>query len=185
MSRRTLLGLALLAAAVVTSWTAWRNCDRDQAPPAPEQRSDYVLRDFELVMLARDGSESLRLTAPELKRRREDESADIVQPVFVMPASQGSWRLDADTGWIAADGDLVRLEGNVAADSQGDNPSQASLRTDRLELLPAQDQARTDARVTLTQPGIIQTGVGMDADLKNRTYRIKSQVKVRYDTQKR
>ena len=70
MSRRTLLGLALLAAAVVTSWTAWRNRDRDQAPPAPEQRSDYVLRDFELVMLARDGSESLRLTAPELKRRR-------------------------------------------------------------------------------------------------------------------
>ena len=51
--------------------------------------------------------------------------------------------------------------------------------------MPAQDQARTDARVTLTQPGIIQTGVGMDADLKNRTYRIKSQVKVRYDTQKR
>ena len=89
MSRRTLLGLALLAAAVVTSWTAWRNRDRDQAPPAPEQRSDYVLRDFELVMLARDGSESLRLTAPELKRRREDESADIVQPVFVMPADQG------------------------------------------------------------------------------------------------
>lgn len=185
MSRRTLLGLALLAAAVVTSWTAWRNRDRDQAPPAPEQRSDYVLRDFELVMLARDGSESLRLTAPELKRRREDESADIVQPVFVMPADQGSWRLQADTGWIAADGDVVRLEGNVAADSQGDNPSQASLRTDQLELLPAQDQARTDARVTLTQPGIIQTGVGMDADLKNRTYRLRSQVNVRYDTQKR
>ena len=51
--------------------------------------------------------------------------------------------------------------------------------------LPAQDQARTDARVTLTQPGIIQTGVGMDADLKNRTYRLRSQVNVRYDTQKR
>ena len=28
MSRRTLLGLALLAAAIVTSWTAWRNRDR-------------------------------------------------------------------------------------------------------------------------------------------------------------
>lgn len=185
MSRRTLLGLALLAAALITSWTAWRNRERDQVPAAPVQRSDYVLRDFELVMLARDGSESLRLTAPELQRRREDESADIVQPVFVMPADQGSWRLQADTGWIAADGDLVRLEGNVAADSQGDNPSQASLRTDQLELLPAQDQARTDARVTLTQPGIIQTGVGMDADLKNRTYRLRSQVNVRYDTQKR
>ena len=53
--------------------------------------------------------------------------------------------------------------------------------------LHEQDQnlARTDDRATLTQPGIIQTGVGMDADLKNRTYRIKSQVKVRYDTQKR
>ena len=95
------------------------------------------------------------------------------------------WRLGADQGWVAPAGDLIRLEGNVAGDSEGGNPSQASLRTGRLELLPEQSLARTDDRVTLTQPGIIQTGVGMEADLKTRNYRLLSQVKVRYDTHKR
>ena len=185
MSWRTTLGLALLAAALVSGWSAWRMRDRSEPPPVAAQRSDYVLRDFEMVMLAKDGSESVRLKAPELQRSREDESLAIVQPVFLMPAREGAWRLGADQGWVAPAGDLIRLEGNVAGVSEGGNPSQASLRTGRLELLPEQSLARTDDRVTLTQPGIIQTGVGMEADLKTRNYRLLSQVKVRYDPPKR
>ena len=185
MSWRTILGLVLLAAALVSGWSAWRMRDRSEPPPASAQRSDYVLRDFEMVMLGKDGIESVRLNAPQLQRNRQDESLSIIQPVFLMPAQQGAWRLSADQGWIAADGDLIRLEGNVAGDSHGDNPAQASLRTERLELLPDQNLARTDDRATLIQPGIIQTGVGMEADLQNRTYRLLSQVKVRYEPAKR
>ena len=185
MSWRTILGLTLLAAALLSGWSAWRMRDRSEPVVAAERRSDYVLRDFEMVMLSRDGTESVRLKAPELQRSREDESLAIVQPVFLLPAQQGAWRLGADQGWVSPDGDLVRLEGNVEGDSQGDNPSQASLRTGRLELLPDQDLARSDDRVTLSQPGIIQTGVGMEANLKTRNYRLLSQVKVRYDLQKR
>lgn len=185
MSWRTILGLALLAAALVSGWSAWHMRDRSEPPPESAQRSDYVLRDFEMVMLARDGTESMRLKAPELQRSRDDESVAIVQPVFLIPAAQGGWRLGADQAWVAPDGDLVRLEGNVSGDSEGDNPSQASLRTERLELLPDQHLARTDDRVTLTQPGIIQTGTGMEADLQNRNYRLLSRVNVRYDIPKR
>ena len=55
MSWRTTLGLALLAAALVSGWSAWRMRDRSEPPPVAAQRSDYVLRDFEMVMLANDG----------------------------------------------------------------------------------------------------------------------------------
>lgn len=185
MSWRSLLGLALLAAALVSGWSAWRMRDRSEPAPANGQRSDYVLRDFEMVMLRKDGTESVRLKAPEMQRSQVDESLSIVQPVFLMPAQPGAWRLSADRGWVAPDADLIRLEGNVAGDSEGENPSQASLRTGRLELLPDQNLARTDDRVTLTQPGIMQTGVGMEADLKNRNYRLHSQVNVRYEFPKR
>lgn len=185
MSWRTILGLVLLVAAVVSGWAAWHMRDRSEPPPAAAQRSDYVLRDFELVMLGKDGIESVRLKAPELQRSREDESLDIVEPVLRMPAQQGTWRLAADQGWVSPDGALIRLEGNVAGDSEADNPSQASLRTQQLELLPDQHLARTSQRVTLTQPGIIQTGVGMEADLQNRNYRLLSEVNVRYEIPKR
>jgi lipopolysaccharide export system protein LptC len=185
MSWRTLLGLVLLVAAIATGWSAWHMRDRDEVVAADGQRSDYILRDFELVMLDKAGVESIRLRAPEMQRRREDESLDIRQPLFLIPGqapdAPGGWQLSADQGWVSPDGSLAKLTGNVAGDSAQGNPSQIALRTDRLELLPDQHLARTDAPVTLTQPGIIQTGTGMEANMKTRNYRLLSQVKVRYD----
>lgn len=181
MSWRTLLGLVLLVAALVSGWSAWRMRDRTAPAGEAQQRSDYVLRDFEMVMLDRAGAESVRLQAPELQRNREDESLAIDRPVFLVPARQGGWKLRADHGWVSPDGALLKLRGNVAGDSDGDNPSQATLRTGRLELLPDASLARTDDRVTLTQPGIMQTGVGFEANLQTRQYKLLSQVKTRYE----
>jgi len=181
MSWRTLLGVALLVAAIITGWSAWNMRDREEPADTAAQRSDYVLRDFEMVMLGKDGIESVRLKAPELQRSREDESLSIVQPLFVMPGQDGGWLLAADKGWVDADGSLAKLNGNVKGDSAPGNPTPTTFRTGRLELLPDQHLARTDDRVTLTQPGIMQTGVGFQANLQTRQYQLLSQVKVRYD----
>ncbi|WP_372014803.1 LPS export ABC transporter periplasmic protein LptC [Pseudoxanthomonas sp. 10H] len=181
MSRRTLLGLALLVAAIVTGWSAWNMRERAAPAAGAGQRSDYVLRDFELVTLDKAGVESARLKAPELQRSRQDESLSIVRPLFLLPGEDGGWRMSADTGWVAADGNLIRLEGNVAGDSAEGHPVPTSFRTSTLELLPEQDLARTAAAVTMTQPGIMQTGVGFQANLQTRQYKLLSKVKVRYD----
>ncbi|KAF1691180.1 LPS export ABC transporter periplasmic protein LptC [Pseudoxanthomonas koreensis] len=181
MSWRGVLGVALVLAAIFSGWSAWRMRDRSEPPADTTQRSDYVLRDFELVMLARDGTESLRLEAPQLQRNREDESLAIDRPVFHTPGQDGAWRLTADQGWINADGDLARLTGNVAGDSAEGHPVPTTFRTDTLELLPDQDLARTGDRVTLTRPGIMQTGVGFQANLQTRQYQFLSQVQTRYE----
>lgn len=181
MSWRKLLGLALLVAAVATGWLAWNRRDRGEPQAAATERSDYVLRDFEMAMLGKDGIESVRLRAPELQRNREDQSLAIVQPLFLMPGEDGGWRLAADQGWVNADGSLARLEGNVKGDSAPEQPTPTTLRTGWMELLPDQHLARTDDRVTLTQPGIMQTGVGFQANMQTRQYQFLSQVKVRYD----
>ncbi len=183
MSWRGWLGVVLLLAAVFSGWSAWKM--RERAPESGETiaRSDYVLRDFELVVLATDGSESVRLRAPELQRSRADESLDIVTPVFLMPDPDTPWQLTADRGWVSADGELARLEGNVAGDSQAGPPT--TFRTGRLELLPGQDLARTDDGVTFARPGIMQTGVGFEANLKNQQYKLLSQVRTRYEPSRR
>lgn len=183
MSWRGWLGVVLLLAAVFSGWSAWKMRDRSPQETASEQRSDYVLRDFELVVLAKDGSESVRLRAPELQRSRSDESLDIVTPVFLMPDPDTPWQLTADRGWVSADGELARLEGNVAGDSQAGPPT--TFRTGRLELLPGQDLARTDDRVTFARPGIMQTGIGFEANLKNQQYKLLSQVRTRYEPSRR
>ena len=185
MSWRTLLGLVLLVAAAVTGWSAWNMRERAAPDAGAGQRSDYVLRDFELVTLGKDGTESVRLRAPELQRSREDESLDIVRPLFLMPGEGGGWQLAADRGWVNADGSLIRLTGNVEGDSAEGHAVPTSLRTGTLELVPDQNIARTGDRVTMTQPGIMQTGVGFKANLQTRQYQLLSQVKVRYDPPKR
>ena len=185
MSWRKLLGLALLVAAVATGWLAWNRRDRGEPQATATERSDYVLRDFEMAMLGKDGTESVRLRAPELQRSREDESLAIDQPVFHVPGQDGAWRLGADQGWINAEGDLARLSGNVAGDSAEGHPVPTTFRTDTLELLPDQNLARTDGRATLTQPGIMQTGVGFEANLRTQRYKFLSQVKTRYEPSSR
>ncbi|RRN80449.1 LPS export ABC transporter periplasmic protein LptC [Pseudoxanthomonas sp. SGD-10] len=180
MNWRLLLGLVLLAAAAATGWSAWQMRGREAPAAASGERSDYVLRDFELVILGKDGLESVRVQSPELQRR-EDESMDLEQPLFLAPAEPGPWRLSAERGWISADGELLRLEGNVAGDSDPASPAPSSFRTDVLEFLPAQDLARTDRPVRVTRPGLLQTGNGMEANLKTRQYRLLSQVRTRYE----
>ncbi|GAB3507028.1 LPS export ABC transporter periplasmic protein LptC [Pseudoxanthomonas daejeonensis] len=181
MSWRTGLGVVLLVAAIVSGWSAWHMRERSEPAADTGQRSDYVLRDFELVMLGKDGVESVRLRAPELQRSREDESLAIVQPLFLMPGEDGGWQLASDRGWVDAEGSVAKLDGNVKGDSAPGNPTPTTFRTDRLELLPDQHLARTDDRVTLTQPGIMQTGVGFQANLQTRQYQFLSQVKTRYE----
>jgi lipopolysaccharide export system protein LptC len=47
-------------------------------------------------------------------------------------------------------------------------------------VFPKENRARTDARVTMTRPGMEQSGVGFEVDSKNNTYHFLSQSKGRY-----
>ena len=138
MSRRTLLGLALLAAALITSWTAWRNRDRDQAPPAPEQRSDYVLRDYELITLNEAGQEAFTVVGPELERDPQGKTLTLDQPRFSFPARGGGrWNARSDSAWVSAKADEVRLLARVEmVGPPGETGDRTVFATDRLFVFP-------------------------------------------------
>ncbi|HBK44913.1 MAG TPA: LPS export ABC transporter periplasmic protein LptC [Xanthomonadaceae bacterium] len=184
MNWRTVLGTVLLAAAILSGWSAWRQ--REKPVPAAEDdaRSDYVLHDFELIALDKQtGKESMTLKAPEMHRNRADQTSEITTPLFLLPDNAGlPWTLRARTGWISAKGEEMRLRGDV----EGDSPSSGNVvpttfRTQSLDVYPQQDLARTPAAVTMTRPGITQSGVGFEANLKTRQYKLLSQVKTRYE----
>ncbi len=181
MTWRAALGLALLAAAIISGWSAWRMRGREAPSADLTQRSDYVLRDFELVVLDQGGAESMRLLAPLLQRSREDESLEVTTPLFLVPGSRGTWEVRAQTGWVSPDNTLARLEGGVVGRSDADAGPPTTFSTSRLELLPDQDLARTSGQVTLSRPGVQQTGTGLEANLKTRQYRLLSQVRTRYE----
>ncbi|MGV8959656.1 MAG: LPS export ABC transporter periplasmic protein LptC [Stenotrophomonas sp.] len=183
MNWRTLLGVALLAAALISGWSAWRQRSGIAATKMEQGRSDYVLGNFEIIALDEDGKEATTLRAPSMERSRADESMNVIEPLFLLPDAAGQhWQLRAKTGWISAKGDEMRLRGDVNGDSPttGNIPP-TTFRTQRLDVFPRQNLARTDDTVTMTRPGIIQTGIGFQADLKSQQYSLLSQVKTRYE----
>jgi len=183
MNWRTAIGGVLLVVAVLSGWSLLRNRDTGPQAVVDDGSVDYVLHDFDIVVLDDEGKESTTLRAPRLERSRADQTLTIATPVFEMPDQDGNhWTLRGDSGWVSAKGEEMKLRGNVSGDSPtvGNTPP-TTFRTPTLDVFPRQSRARTDAAVTMTRPGITQTGVGFEADMKTRQYRLLSQVKTRYE----
>lgn len=183
MSWRTALGGLLLVAALLSGWSLLRHRDKPVAEATDDGSKDYVLHDFQIVALDDQGKESTTLQAPLLERSRNDETMAIATPLFLLPDNEGNhWELRSEKGWVSAKGDQLKLIGNVSGDSPkvaGAPPT--TFRTDHLDVFPKENRAKTDARVTMTRPGLSQTGVGFEADMKTRQYKLLSQVKTRYE----
>ena len=182
MSWRAAFIAVLLVAAIASGWSVWRPAAEVPEAGATSSRSDYVLEDFELVSLDREGQEAFTLRAPHLHRDPADGTLSLREPVFQLPEEDGGyyWDLRADTGWISADSEEMRLDGNVVAISDPDGPRSMRMETDALKVFPEQRRARTDAAVTITQPGTTMQGTGMEADLAGKRVQLTSKVHTRY-----
>ncbi|WFC42779.1 LPS export ABC transporter periplasmic protein LptC [Pseudoxanthomonas sp. SE1] len=182
MSWRTTLGLILLLAAIVSGWSAWKNRDIPEANRVVVDRSDYVMRDFEMIALNGEGQEAVAVRAPEMARNPHDQTFTITTPLFLLPEEEGrSWELRSKTGWLSAKGEELRLKGNVHGTSPKGGARQAEFRTDTLDVFPDRNVAQTDDVVTVTQPGSRLSGRGFETNLKTKDYTFKSEVRSIYE----
>ncbi|HEY5972012.1 MAG TPA: LPS export ABC transporter periplasmic protein LptC [Pseudoxanthomonas sp.] len=182
MNWRLALGNVLLAAALLSGWSAWKYRDVPEAAAAGAERSDYLMRDFEMISLDEQGQESITLRAPEMQRNPKDETFTITTPLFLVPDSEGRhWEMRAKTAWVSPKADEVRLSGGVDGKSPATASMPSSFKTQRLNVFPRKNLASTTDAVTITRPGSILSGVGFEADTKTKQYTFKSQVKTRYE----
>lgn len=182
MTWRNALGALLLVAALLSGWSLLRHRDKPVAQVSDDGSKDYVLHDFQIVALDEQGKESTTLRAPLLERLRSDETMLIATPLFLLPDNEGNhWELRSEKGWVSANGEQLKLSGNVSGDSpKVPSVPPTTFRTDHLDVFPKENRAKTDALVTMTRPGMVQSGVGFELDSKNKTYHFLSQSKGSY-----
>ena len=148
------LGLVLLVAALFSGWSAWKQRGVEEAPVAATDRSDYLMRDFEMISLDDKGQESITLRAPEMQRNARDQTFQIATPLFLLPDSEGRhWEMRSATAWVSPKGDEVRLSGNVEGRSPEGVAPPTTFSTERLNVFPRKNLASTDDKVTITRPG--------------------------------
>lgn len=180
---RVLLNLVLLVAATaLVSLAVWQLRTGPSAPVAAPDRSEYVLRDFELTTLDDAGAESFTVRGPYLQRDVGGRSLSIVRPRFSFPHEEGGrWVATSEAAWVSPGADEVHLLRSVRVASP---PSATgvvgTLETESLVVLPDADQARSDRRVTVTQGDSILAGTGLRADLKAKRFELLNEVKGRY-----
>jgi lipopolysaccharide export system protein LptC len=182
MSRSSLNAVLLVSALVLGSLAIWQWRLRQVPPREAPQRSDYVLRDYELITLDSEGLESFTVVGPYLQRDVGGRSLSLVQPRFSFPDSeQGRWQARSDSAWISPGADEVHLLDQVRMVGPP-SPAGVSARfeTQRLVVLPDAEQARTDERVTVTQGDSILAGSGLRADMKAKRFLLLNDVKGRY-----
>lgn len=183
MNWRVVLGLVLAAAAVAIGWSLWRQRGPEVAP-LEAGRSDYTLHDFELVALDREGHESFTLRAPRLTRDPAVRTLSIATPTFVIPPRAGApgapWDVRSRTGWVSAEGDEIRLRGDVVATTDGNDGKPVRMDTQQLDVFPNAHRATSAVAVSVRQPGLILNGHGMDAKLDARVVMLRN-VKARYE----
>lgn len=184
MNRRTAIAGILLLGAVVSGWSLMSRMSK--APTEQVDiggRPDYLLNDFELVVLDVAGKESFTLRAPSLARDPVLETMDVVTPLFLIPPKQDGgdgWQVRAKTGWVSADGDELRLRGDVNAVSDGRQSAKIDIDTQQLNVFPDADRVDSAALVTINRPGSILRGNGLVVNLATKQYTLQSEVKSRY-----
>jgi lipopolysaccharide export system protein LptC len=186
MSWRGVLTLVLLVAALVTGWAAWRQRAPGPVVAAADARPDFVLHDFEIVALDKQGKEAFVLRAPELARNPDDRTLSIATPLFLIPNKEGArWHLRSKTGWVAADNSEIRLRGKVVATSPPGDSRPSTMKTEQLNVFPDTDKASSPVLVTVTNPASTMQGTGMRADLATNRIQLLSKVRMSYEPTRR
>lgn len=182
MTWRATLTALLLLAAMVSGWSVWRQHSERASTRTSGGRSDYVLHQFELVALdGTTGKEAFTLRAPTLQRNPGDRTMSVATPLFLVPDGAGLyWEVRSRTGWVNADGNEVRLRGDVRATSPPQAAQPVTMNTEQLNIFPATNRTTSRALVTITQPGSILRGRGLEANLATKRYELQSEVRSRY-----
>ncbi|GAB2496256.1 LPS export ABC transporter periplasmic protein LptC [Arenimonas alkanexedens] len=182
MSRAWLNGVLAVLAVVLVSVAVWQWNQRQVAPVEAAQRSDYILKDFELTTLDQEGRESFTVRGPYMQRDVGGKSLSLVEPRFSFPGADGGrWNASAEAAWVSPDADQVHLLRQVKMISP---VTPAGLRTrfatERLRVLPDIDRADTAEKVTITHGDSILVGTGLDVDMSAKRFQLLNDVKGHY-----
>lgn len=173
MNRTVLNPLLLVLAIGLGSYAVWQWQQRRVPPPEPVQRSDYVLRDFDLTALNDQGTEAFTVQSPYLQREPDGRSLDIRLPRFTFPGEAGPWLASSETAWVGPRAQEVQLRKNVELVGPATASGQRTRFTTRLlSVFPDAQRASTDDRVNIAQGKSYYAGTGLRVDMAAKRFQL-------------
>lgn len=191
MTVRSALYLTSLALLAGLSYGLLRLVESSLQERAPVESREPVLtvERFRAVRLDMAGVREYVLEAPLLVQLAGQEGTRVQKPVMDWYQPDGKtreWRVHAENGWIAADQQQVRLEGEVVMTRTAESgKSPMTITTRDVLIRPAERYAETAAPALAVMPGGELRAVGARAYLDQERLELLSQVRGFYEPPKR
>lgn len=183
----SLTGLALLAS-LSYGLLRWVESELREPAPAESQKPALIIKRFRAVRLNVAGQRKSVIAAPRLAQLPNHLGTRIEQPALDWYQPDGQtreWRLQAEHGWISADQQSVRLEGEVTMVRTADSGKQPMTITTRDVLVrPGERYAETAAPARAVTPDGEFRAVGVHAWLDQERLELLSEVRGVYESPK-
>ena len=130
-----------------------------------------------------DGKTAFSLKSPLLERDPDGKSLTIQKPEFVFPGEEAdrNWGAVAASAWVSDRAREIRLQQNVLITGP---VSHKGLKTEfsanELSIFPKENRLRSAGQVTVNHGRSILSGVGLEADMKQRRVQLLAKVTARY-----
>jgi len=182
MIGRPAVALALIAIAALAAFGVWKLWQRPETGGERSLRSDYVLENYELVALDSAGREAFTVKGPHLERDPGGKSLSLRAPRFSFPDRKGGrWSASSASAWVADKATEVRLIDDVVmVGPPAPSGERTRFTTERLQIFPKSNLARSDDSVTVSRSDSILAGKGLRADIQAHRFQLLSDVKGRY-----
>lgn len=179
MWRRWLIILATLGVvAVAQLW--WRQQQYDTGSiDATRSKLQYRMVDFTMRIIAADGSEQLRITAPLLLDQGEGLPSQLTRPVVTSMNTEQRWQITADHALLYRHNDAAEFIDNVVVNSL-DRAGSAQLETSYLRFNLENKTLHSPELVTITRPGLRLRGIGLQGDIDAARYHLQTNIHATY-----
>ena len=179
----SLVGLLLLAGLsyALLRWVE----DSLRPPPAPDSQAPLlVVEQFRALRLNPAGLPETVVTAPRLTQWPGQTGATVEQPVldwYLPDGTTREWRLHAERGWLAADRQTIRLEGEtVMTRTAASGKPPLEIVTRDLTLRPTERTAETAEPIRAITPDGTLHAIGARAWLDQQQLELLSAVRGSY-----
>ena len=184
----SLTGLALLAG-LSYGLLRWVESSLRQPGPADSQAPLLIIEQLRAVRLNIAGVREYVVEAPRLWQLPRQGGTEFEQPVLDWYQPDGQtreWRLQAERGWVAADQQTLRLDGEVTMVRTADSgQSPVTILTRDVQVRPAEHYVETAAPARAVTPGGELRAIGVRAWLDQERLELLSEVRGSYEPPQR
>lgn len=179
--------VGLIALVSVTSWLSVITQQVETVDLSPSEVTT-IIKGARLSQMTLDGKLDYTAAVDTIKRQQNQVSQlhQVTAKLFPQNAQMPPWVLTSRQGRFIQTPQEIQLWDHVVIERSGNTyAAPYKLSTNTLNIFPQQNIARTDAPVTIYQPGTpnVTIGVGLLANFNTQTVKLLSSVDSTFDTQ--